>query len=236
MKKYSQAATVFLAVAFAATSCTIRQIQNETRSVSVEGTGIVYAVPDRATVTFSVATSDRDVKNATTQNADQIAAVEAALVGAGIDKSDISTAGYSIYQETGWNEGRRISGNYQVSNEITVLIHDIGRTGTCIDTAIKAGANGLSSIAFGINDPENLKKQARILAVKQAETNAKLLADLSGAKLGKVLTITEEENSPVFPVVMTAAKTMTAGGSAQTPVSAGKTKISVTVHVTYTLQ
>jgi len=217
-------------------SCTIRQVPEQARSVSVSGTGTVYVTPDKAVITLSVVTSNKDANAASAENAERMTKVQEAVTAAGIVKDEITTSGYNIYQEAGWNNGKRIDGDYRVSNEITFILHKISDAGIIIDSAIKAGANELSSISFDSSDTANAKKQARILAVKEAEESAKLLATSSGANLGKVLSITEEETEPEYRAVNLAAKAASDALGSSTPVSSGKAKITVSVHMAYALQ
>jgi len=230
-------ACVCAAFMLTATSCTIKQVQKINRTVSVSGTGVVWVTPDRATVTLSVETYNKNVSAAAEENAAKMTQVQTALLSSGIPQDDISTANYNLYQDTSWNNGKKIIGDYHVSNEITAVIRKIDTLGSVIDAAITAGANQLNSITFGISDTQNSEKQARILAIKDAENTAKLLALTSGADLGKVQTITEDPGSlraPQFPAANLMAKS--AASDVQTPITPGKSKISVTVHAVYALQ
>ena len=185
---------------------------------------------------ISVQTINKDLVAASEENAVKMNAVQAALVSAGISKDDIATENYNINQESHWENSRQILGNYRVSNEITATVRKIDQAGVIIDSAVKAGANRLSSITFGITDTMQMIKQARIQAVKQAEESANLLASTSSATLGKVLTITEEQTP--YEAAFKAGNTLMSAASdaAPTSISAEKTKISITVDVTYALQ
>ena len=94
----------------------------------------------------------------------------------------------------------------------------------------------------GQTNPETAEKQARTLAIKQAESNANLLAGASGAQLGRVLQI--KETSRPLPV-NNYMKAMAASDSAvaesfsngqATTISNAKSVITVNVNAVYQLR
>ena len=168
--------------------------------------------------------------------------VQEAVVSAGILKDDISTERYTIEQETSYSNGRVIYGDYVATNRIKVFVKDLNLTGTVIDTALKNGANQLSSFQYGITNKDSYVKQARTLAVQNAHDAANLLATTGGAFLGKVLTINEQSNSfGMYKISAMRANSIEADAvpeatSVSTPISGGKTTISFTVDAVYELK
>lgn len=218
-------------------SCTINQAQKKTRTIEVSGTGEVFLQNDSAKIELSVVTKNADILKASSDNAAKMTSVQNALAEKGIEKTEISTSGYSIYQESNYQNGRKILGAYNVTNRISIIVKDVSKAGEIIDSAIKAGANELNSLSYFPSNTDAAKKQSRILAVKQAESKANTIASSSGNLLGKLLNIREEEsNSFAYDSNFSYSKAEAAGASPTTPVSSGKTKISVTVSATYELE
>ncbi len=240
MKKLNLAFVCFTVLLFA--SCTIKTTQVNRRTVSVSGTGSVEVEADNATVTLSVITRAKDAGNASRENAEKMTKVQEAVVSAGILKDDISTERYTIEQETSYSNGRVIYGDYVATNRIKVFVKDLNLTGTVIDTALKNGANQLSSFQYGITNKDSYVKQARTLAVQNAHDAANLLATTGGAFLGKVLTINEQSNSfGMYKISAMRANSIEAdavpeAASVSTPISGGKTTISFTVDAVYELK
>lgn len=226
---------ILLTVLF--TSCTVRQVQHNKRTVSVSGSGTVVVEAETATIILSVITTARDATTAATNNATKMNAVNEAILALGVDKESISTQNYSIRQDTSTINTRIIYGDYKVSNEIKVFLKDKTLASKVIDEAIKAGANRLSSLTFGVLDAELAIKQARILAVQQAQEAAALIAGTSGAELGKVLTIEEYRNNS-YPklALMETATALDKAANISTPISGGKSSITVNVNATYELK
>ncbi len=217
-------------------SCTIRQVENQIRSVTVTGTGTVEIENDQATITLSVVTKNWDVVKASQDNANRMTAVQEALVKAGIASDYITTSGYSIYQESSYQNGRNVPGQYNVTNQINVLVKDVTKAGSVIDTAIKAGANQLQSLTYSVSSTDAAVKQARLLAIKQAESIANTLATSSAATLGKVLTIVESQPNQYGAVSRNVYAKAVALEDAATPASGGKSSVSISVTATYEIQ
>jgi len=214
------------------TSCTVKQQNNTTRTVTVQGSGEVTLKSDRATIMLAVQTRSYDINWTVTDNANRMTRVQQALIDAGISKDDISTTGYTINQQFTYQNGNSYPGQFVVSNNIQVMVRDVAKAGQIIDTAVRSGATSLTSLTFSASNRDEAVKQARILAVKQAEETAALLASTSGAVLGKIITITDND-SGLYP---RSAATILSESKANTPIAEGSTTISASVSATFELE
>src|SRR5450432_580340 len=61
-----------------------------------------------------------------------------------------------------------------------------------VQMAMQSGA-GMSMIAFKIPDPAPLREKAYKLAIDDARSKATRLAELSGVKLGRILSVTDPD-------------------------------------------
>ena len=233
--------TLFIGFFFLA-SCTIQQDNYAKRTVSVSGSGSVTLEADNATIILSVVTRGPDVAKTSEENAEKMTAVQEAVITAGIAKDCISTQNYSVYQETRYDPktGKSIPEDYRVTNQIKILVKKISMASEVIDLALKNGANQLSSLSYGVTDTEIAKKQARTLAIQQAQESANLLAGASGSRLGKVLQISEHADY-AYPraVMMKASANMDMVATEEavaTPVSGGSTTVTVNVDAVYQLK
>ena len=233
-----------LAAALLLSSCTIHQDNYSKRTVSVSGTGSVTVEADTATIILSVITKGKDVSETSAENANKMTAVQDAIKAKGIQKDCISTQNYSVYQESHYDNksGKQVYDDYRVTNQIKILVKKIDMAGEIIDLALKSGANQLSSLSYGVTDTEIAKKQARSLAIAQAQESANLLAGASGAKLGKVLSISEHADYayPRARLMKSSAlaenSDMLFEESAPTPVSGGSSTITISVDAVYQLR
>lgn len=222
-------------------SCAVRQDACQNRTVSVSGTGSVSVEADNATIILSVITKGKDVAATSAENAGKMAAVQDAIVSAGIEKDCITTENFSIYQESRYDQrlGASVPGDYRVTNQIKIAVRRISMISEVIDLSLKSGANQLSSLSYGITDTETARKQARTLAIQQAREAASQLALASGARLGRALSISERPNNAYPRTVMmksTAGDALMAEDASSTPVSGGSSTITISVDAVYQLK
>ena len=204
------------------------------RWVMVAGHGSVEAPPDSAAITTGVVSEAATARAALTANSAAMRKVIDGLKAAGIDAKDIQTQQFQIspryrtYKDRGSQE---IDG-YTVRNQVEVKVRDITRLGEILDQVVTLGANQASSITFLVSDAEKRKDEARKLAIENAMHRARLLAEAAGAKLGPVLTITEEVMGPRPPRPMV-ARSMSAES---VPIESGSETLSVRVEVAFGLE
>ena len=222
-------------VLFLSLSCSlVKKAEGSSRTITVTGRGVAEAEPDKASVVVSVVTQEWVAKTAADRNSEIMTRVRDALVASGVNANDITTTNYSIYRQESWDGGRQSIGRYRVRNEMKIVVHNTALVSDVIDTAISAGANELTSLTFTVADDTALIREARTLAVRQAQETAALLAGASGCKIGEVITITEESGGGVIGMMNYAPAAMST--RAATPISSGKIEVSSTVTITYALQ
>lgn len=224
---------IFILVVFSLVFMSCSQKEDIQRTVSVSGSGAVQVVPDQAVLELSVVTWNASVSKASEENALLMSQVQSALESKGVTKDSYSTSNYSIRRDMSYVDGRSVPGDYVASNVLNVVLSDITKVGEIIDVAISAGANELSSLSFTVSDSSPYMEEARRLAVEQARSKADVLAETAGAKLGRVMQITEQSYAqPLYKSNFSAM----ADATAATPVQAGKQDITVSVNVLYELQ
>lgn len=222
-------------VLFSSLSCSlVKRAEGSSRTITVTGRGVVEAEPDKASVVVSVVTQEWVAKTAADRNAEIMTRVRGALVASGVNANDITTTNYSIHRKESWDGGRQSIGRYQVRNEMKIVVYNTALASDVIDTAISAGANELTSLTFTVSDDTSLVRQARTLAVQQAQETASLLAGAAGCKIGESITIIEESDAGGINMMNYAPAAMSSG--AVSTLSSGKIEVSSTVTITYALQ
>ena len=165
--------------------------------VTVTGEATVAVAPDTAMIRLGVSTQEKTAREASEANAKQMTAVLAAIKDTGVADRDIQTSRLSLQPQYDPNKSgtARLTG-FQASNQVTVRIRDIDKLPTVLDRAITAGANEMSGIEFVVSEQSKLLDQARDDAIADARRKADLYAKAAGAKLGRVVSITEEGSAP----------------------------------------
>jgi uncharacterized protein YggE len=232
-------AVVFLAMASIGSVAAATQATCDENVIHSYGSGNVIGTPDRAQVTFSVQTENIDVKSAQMANAVQMTKVIDALVAAGLPKDALKTTGYNIYpvyEDYSKSLYEQKIKTYQVTNTLTVTLHDVNRTGEVIDIAVANGVNQASSIQFMLSDA-----QAQVLrteALKKAVALARADADTVASELGVTIVGVKSADisggyAPVLFENYQAGNAMTKS-AAPTPIQPGDVTVTAQVSVTYT--
>lgn len=167
--------------------------ETPTRVVTVTGEGVVQALPDLATLSIGVTTQGDTAASALGANTGALAKVVDRLRAAGIEERDMQTSNLSLNPNWTADESgnSRITG-YLASNQLTVRVRVLASLGAVLDAAVADGANTLNGLSFGLADPKPLQDEARKAAVADAIARATLLVEAAGAKVGPVVSITEQ--------------------------------------------
>lgn len=199
--------------------------------ISTQGTGIVNGSPDTVTVGLGVQTQAVDATAALNANAQRATALIETIKSKGVDGQDITTSHLSVqpnYQPDGTIAG------YVVTNQVTATLREVSKSGALIDAAASAAGDAIrvQQLTFSIADDSALRAQARAQAVKQAQGQAKQIADAAGVQLGDLQSITESPaaGATPFPQSMSVAD-----GEVSTPIEAGSQELSVSVAVSYAI-
>ena len=217
-------------------SCVLGRPEKEVapvRSITVSGSGSISVKPDMVSMKFIVRNTGWNCPQVAERNAINTTNTINAIKEAGIPESDISTFDYSISQDN----SHSYAGEYTVRNTIAVIIRNIDLTGKVIDAAVKnnTGANGITSFEYLVSDKATALREARTLAIKNAQDAASLLAGASGCKVNGVLEIREDYTSASRSNDMMFKAVSMEAGSTPTPIVEGNVTITSNVTIKYEL-
>ena len=224
-------------------------------TISFDGTGEISASPDLATVSFTIREEAKDMKEAQTKATTKETAGLNFLEKSRIDKKDIKTENYSTYPKYEWRQsicpqplgpssayycppGKDVLTGYEVSEYISVKVHDLAKAGDIVKGIVDAGISEISGPDFSIEKEDQLKEQARKMAIDKAKAKAETLASDLGVHLVRIVSFSENGNYPM-PMY---AKDMMAGASVENAAApaptlpTGENKITSTVTITYEIR
>lgn len=200
--------------------------------ITIIGEASVPATPDMATISLGVTTEGLTAAEAMAANSKALAAVIERLTGAGIAEHDLQTSNLSLSPNwVGYDSGQTPTiSNYMAMNMLNVRVRDLASLGSVLDASIADGANTLNGITFELSAPRPVQDEARKAAVADAAAKAGLYAEAAGVTLGKVMSISEQQNyngpMPVF---------MEAKAASPVPVATGQIALQSSVTVTYAI-
>jgi len=163
--------------------------QGQYDQLQVTGTAVLKEAPDQATIYVYIETR-RDTALLSQQEASSILAkVIQALEKEGIPSDKIQTDTFSIYPEYYYPVDKEPTLlGYKAVYGLKVITTDIGKTGNVIDASIKAGANRISNIEFGLSEAKMEEAKVKVIkeAVKVAQVKANAMAEAGKFRLGKI--------------------------------------------------
>ena len=212
----------------------IGQDINVKNTISVSGTGEVFASPDLALVNFSVITEKRNVAEAMSENTRKMNKIIEELENEGIDEKDLKTVQFNIYprydyiNQDNFLTSRRVLAGYEIYQALEVKIRDLTKIGEIIEKATQAGSNQVGNLIFTIDSQNELKNEARGKAIEEAKEKADKIADKLGVKLVRIVNFSENSYTPNYDLMRSEA----IGGSAP-DIQTGESKVQVSVNISY---
>lgn len=230
MKFQSLGAIAFLATAIAAPSLATEPAA----TMVMQGEATISAAPDQASLSSGVVTQSKNARDALSQNNAAMAAVVAALKASGVAAKDIQTSGFSVQPQYVYSDQRDASGyqkpptiaGYQVTNNVSVIVHDLDNLGAVLDQLVSVGSNTIGGVDFSLSEPRPLLDEARKQAVADALAKAGLYAEAAGQCLVRVTSITENGGLSPAPKAL---RTLAMAEASPVPVETGEVGYSASV-------
>lgn len=168
-----------------------RIVNVQQNQVSVMGQGKVSYQPDIATVNLGVQIDRAPTADVAVQQLNEkISKVIFSLETLGIKKEDIQTQAYFLNPQYDYKEGTSTVSGYGANQKLAIKVSDIKNKPELVNQVVaqagSAQANQIVGIEFSVSNINDLKQQARILAIQDAKSKSGALAGAAGVRLGKV--------------------------------------------------
>lgn len=218
-------------------------------TISVEGTGEAVAVPDIATVSFTVRFEEETVAAAQEKATTLMSSALSYLDEQDIDEKDIKTNSYNVYPQYDYIQttclpgvpcrgGEQVLRGYQVSQSVLVKIRDLEAVGTVLGGLGELGVQNISGPNFEIDDIDAVRAEAREEAIKEAKQKAKELAKDLNVRLVRVVNFWEDGgyNYPYYEDMYFDGAYTAKGGEFAPEIPVGENEISSRVNITYEIR
>ena len=236
MKTISFAA-VFL-MAYALTSFAQRVETPQQPALVVSGNAEILATPDEARVSLGIVRQ----ANAAQAAQDQANAIGQQILNEigklGVAAQQIQTSRLvltPIYAPRGSDsrDAPRIVA-YNASNTVSVRLENLSLIGPVIDAGLKAGANQLEGVRFGLRNDLPSREQALKQAVMEARSKADVMADALRVNLAEVLEVSEGGSvASAFDSPLNGRVFAAEAAVSPTPVSPGQIQVRANVTIRY---
>ena len=218
--------------------------------MTFDGKGEISAAPDLATVSFTIRENSKQVKDAQTKVTMKEKEVLDFLDKSGIAKKDIKTENYTSYPKYDYGspcyynagvpcrqDSPKITG-YEVSEYISVKIHDLTQAGEIVKGIGAAGVSEMNGPNFSIEHEDSLKAQARKMAIDEAKAKAKILAKDLGVDLVRIVNFSENGNYPpmMYGKGVMSLDAASTGATPSPQLPTGENKITSNITITYEIR
>lgn len=212
--------------------------------ITVYGKGEMITTPDIASFSFSVTEESSTVGAAQKKATDKMNAILEYIKTAGIEDKDVKTSGYNIYPRyeyrggTIYVPGKQYIAAYVVSQSVDIKVRDLSKAGELLSGIGEYGATNVSGLTFTMDKQDEVTREARDLAIKDARSQAEVLADALGVRLGRIVSFSESSPYQPYPMYYAKAEAMGMGGDgASAPqIPTGENKTTSNVTITYEIK
>lgn len=210
------------------------------RRVTVDGKGVVTAQPDMAHISMAIQARNIEVKDAREHAVDITRKFLALCDQLGIAEEKIHTSGLNIHPEYRWNEKttQQELQAYLVRRQFNVELKELDNLGDLMEGAVDAGVNEVSPPRLASSRERELHREALAAAARDAEANARTLAETLGVTLGGVVEISSSLN--VMPLSMQRAEmfgvSMNAPASGADTYAVGEIRVEANVTASFALE
>jgi len=210
------------------------------RSVSVSGTVQTKIAPDLIVWRINLTDADKDLRAAKAANDESVKAVLALRKTLGIAEGDLETGQVLIQREYERDEhGQRGAfKHFAVHRSITVRQRELNRFDEYLDSLV-ASSEMEVDFSFESSKIHDVRAETRLKALTAAKNKAQAMAEVVGAKLGKVLTINEHADNQSFASPWSnsiAIQSVPSVDSASETFVPGAISVSVTVYAVFELE
>jgi uncharacterized protein YggE len=223
-----------------------------TNTVSVSGEGEAFAVPDIASVSFTVSNDAKTMDLAQKPTNDTVSKAIAYLKAQGIDEKDIKTEDYSAnpkYENRPVSmiacapgsycppyTSNQVAVGYTVSETISVKIRKADNAGAIVSGLGALGVTNISGPNYTVDNEDTIKSEARTKAIDNAKAKAEELAKELGVHIVRIVNFSENGSNPypMYSKAMDMAVGAVAPEAATLPV--GQNKYTSNVTITYEIR
>jgi len=166
------------------------------RTLAVTGTAEVSVKPDICYISFGVETfHKKSAREAYRANNELMNALSAAVKAVGIESKDLQTSSFTVTPQYRYEDAahQRVFDGYRVYQSLDVNVRVLDKASAVLDAGMDAGATQVNNVTFAVENPKKYTADARVEAVKAAQAKAQTMADLAGVRLGKPISISENE-------------------------------------------
>lgn len=203
-------------------------------TVTVRGDAVIRAEPDEAMLWITLSALEEAPGPALADVSTRSNGLVSLLGELGIQKSDRSTTGITVYEEFDHTEGGRRSLGHRAISRVSVRLTDPDLLGRLIAQATESLNARIDGPRWFIASDNPVRLDAARQAAADGQRKARAYAEGVGAKLGRLIQLTEPDDRHV-------AARVAAGGlrplaAEPIPIEPGEHEVTASIQVTFALE
>lgn len=211
--------------------------------ISVSSSATKDVDPNSAEMSFAVETTAKTVADATAKNKVAVSQVVDALKAKlNLQGGDtITTSQFSVQPNYNYGkDDKRTVNSYTVMNSVKIKTKEVKKVGELIDLAVAKGANRMDSLAFRLENEQNLCNDLYPEVMKKAQEQANTVAKsmnmkITGLKSAQTSSSVQYSSNVSFSSMLRANGAEMASVT-NTPIEAGKIKVKAAVNAEFTAE
>jgi uncharacterized protein YggE len=210
--------------------------------LTLSASAVILKPADELQIKIGCLTLALTAEEALDENSGKMRAIISNMEFLGLGKDDYETNQFSVkptytpypqYPPADWRPS--ING-YEVTNSILIHTRKLDMAGKIIDLANKAGANSITDIRFGLRSSRDYWSEALAAAGAHAVNDARAIAEATGVRLIRVLSISLNHTQVRGPQLNLASFPKASGSEASPPIEAGDVSIEASVSLVYEIE
>lgn len=161
------------------------------RQVKVSGFGTVTAYPDLAEITVEVSFTKPRLKDATMETQAVVEQVIAASRPFIKSKEDLRVSHVSTNKEYDYVRDKQVFAGFEATQSLTVQLADLNRLEEYMEALLQTRISRIKSLSYDHSKADSLRREAHMIALRNALKSADKLCGVLGTKRGAVLEVTE---------------------------------------------
>lgn len=180
-----------------------RWVNPSHNQVTVYGESTIESQPDTARITLGVKVDKAlTAQEALKQLNDKMRKITKAVLEIGINKDNIKTETYRLNPVYDYNNGLKKVIGYDAQEKLIIKVKGVDKNKQQVNKVVavagEAGSNEIEGVNYYIENPNNIRQKALIMAIQDARKKAQALAQAAGIKkLTEVLSWQEDGQSIV---------------------------------------
>jgi uncharacterized protein YggE len=205
------------------------------RSITVQATAYVEAVPDTLLLNLSVKRTSASLREARVAADAIVEEVVSIAISNGIAEHDIDSSRLSSWPEYQWRQDKRHYMGEAVQRDISIKVRNLDGYGGLIGQLSELPLHRIQNPQLSHSDIDELQLQALRAALARGKVKAGVIAAEIEATLGVAVAVQELTGAtPPMPRMMMAEAASSAGNNEPT-FSLSKQRISARVEMTFSL-